>query len=121
MTDTIRRKIKRGTILIFGTTLLAAGQSILLHLRTTDYAHKIVSTYFIIEILILGTMIILGLKNKWTRVILLFLTIWETVLFFQETPYSPDYILMMIIWCVRVYVIAELLFGAINKYYKTEN
>src|SRR5688572_19876553 len=121
MTDTIRRKIKHGTILIYGTILLAAGQSILLHLRTTDYGHKIISTYFIIEILILGVTIILGLKNKWTRIILVVLTIWETILFFKETPIGPDDILMMMTWSIRVYVITGLFTGTMTQYYKADN
>src|SRR5688572_26689159 len=111
MTDIIRRKIRRGTILIYGTILLAVAQSFLLHLITTDYAHKIVSTYFIIEILILGVVVIWGLKNKWTRIIFVVLTVWETILFFQDTPISPDYILMIIAWSIRVYVIVGLFTG----------
>lgn len=121
MTDSIQRRIKRGTILIYVTLLLALGQSILLHLGTTDYAHRIVSTYFIIEILILGVTVIGGLKNKWTRVIFIALTTFETILFFQDTPISPDEILMIIVWCIRVYVIVGLFTGTMNQYYKTDN
>lgn len=121
MTDSIRRKIKRGTILIYATLLLAVGQSILRHLGTTDHAHRINSIYFVVEILILGVTVIGGLKNKWTRVILIALTAFETILFFQDTPISPDEILMIITWCIRVYVIAGLFTGRMNQYYKTDN
>lgn len=121
MTDEIERKIKRGTVLIYITIFLAAGQSIFLHLVTTDYGHKIISTYFIIEILILGLTIFLGLKNKWTRTILIGLTICETVLFFQDVPISPDDLLMMIIWTIRIYVIVGLFSRTMNQYYKATN
>jgi hypothetical protein len=121
MTDSIQRQIKSGTILLYGTILLAVGQSLLLHLGTTDYAHKIISTYFIIEILLLGVTVIGGLRNKWTRVILVVLTVVETVLFFQDTPISPDDTLMIVAWCVRVYVIAGLFTGTMNRHYRTDN
>jgi hypothetical protein len=121
MTDSIQRRIKRGAILIYGTLLLAMGQSILLHLGTTDYGHRIISTYFVIEILILGVTVIGGLKNKWTRVILIALTAFETILFFQDTPISPDEILMIMAWCIRVYVIAGLFTRTMNQYYKMDN
>jgi hypothetical protein len=121
MTGSIQRRIKRGTILIYGSLMLAAGQSILLHLGTTDYAHRIVSAYFVIEALILVVTVIAGLKNKWTRVVLVVLTALETILFFQDTPVSPDDILMIIVWCIRVYVIAGLFIGTMNQYYRTDN
>jgi hypothetical protein len=121
MTDEIGRRIKRGTILIYVTILLAAGQSFILHLGTTDYGHKTVSTYFIIEILILGLVIILGLKNRWTRIVLIGMIICETVLFFQDTPISPDDLLMTIIWVLRVYVIVGLFSRMMNHFYKTTN
>ena len=107
--------------MIYITILLSAGQSILLHLGTTDYGHKIFSTYFIIEILILGLMLLLGLRNKWTRIVLVGLTTFETVLFFRDTPISPDEFLMMIAWCIRVYVIAGLFTGIMNQYYKADS
>lgn len=107
--------------MIYGTLLLALAQSILLHLGTTDYAHRIISTYFFTEILILGATVIAGLKNKWTRVILMVLTAFETILFFQDTPISPNEILMIIAWCIRVYVIAGLFIATMNQYYKTDN
>ena len=120
MADSIQRRIRRGTILIYGSLLLAVGQSTQLHLGTTDYAHRIFSIYFISETLILGVTAIGGLRNKWTRVILVLLTALETILFFQDTPISPDYILMIIAWCIRVYVIAGLFTGAMNQYYKAD-
>lgn len=117
----IIRKIKRGTILLYGTVLLAAGQSIFLHLITTDYAHEIISTYFMIEILILGITIILGLRNKWARIMLVILTMWETILFFHDTPLSPDNIVMIVVWLIRAYVISGLFTRTMNQYYKGNN
>ena len=107
--------------MIYGTLLIAVGQSVLHNLGTTDYAHRIISTYFVIETLILGVIIIGGLKNKWTRVILVVLTALETILFFQDTPIRPDHVLMIIAWCIRVYVIAGLFTRTMNQYYKTDN
>ena len=121
MTDIVQKKIQRGTIIIYGTILLAVGQSIFLEIVTTDYGHKIISSYFIIETLILGLTIILGLKNKWTRIILGILTICEAGFFLIDKPVSPDELLMIIIFGLRVYVIAGLFNMTMNQYYRTDN
>ena len=120
MIDITQKKVRSGKSLIYATVLLAAGQSILLHLGTTDYGHKIISVYFVIEVLILGFTLFLGLKNRWTRMILVILTVWETILFFQD-PISPDNLLMIVIWILRVYVIVTLFGRTMNQYYKADN
>jgi hypothetical protein len=120
MTDTVRKKIQRGTFIIYGTILLAFGQSILLEIGTTDNGHRIISIYFIIETLILGLMTIFGLRNKWTRIILGILTICETGLFLRDRPISPDELIMIIIFGLRVYVILGLFNGTMNQYYRSE-
>jgi hypothetical protein len=122
MAGTPERTIRRGTILMCLTVLLAAVQSILLHLATTDYGHRTNLVYVVIEILTLELTISLGLKNKWTRILLMILTIWETILAFQETGTSgPDYLLMKIIWIVRVYVILGLFSRTMNRYYRAHD
>jgi hypothetical protein len=105
------RKIKRATILIYVTVLLAAGQSILLHLGTSCNGHEVFSTYFMVEVLILALTVAVGLKNKWTRMIFVLLLSWETIIFFKDMPISPDGLLMIFIWAVRVYVVAYCLAG----------
>ncbi|MBT1701034.1 hypothetical protein KK083_29345 [Fulvivirgaceae bacterium PWU4] len=118
MTDTREPKIKQLTMICYLTVILAALQSIFEELMTTDFAHRIFSTYFFIEVAILVVLLGIGLKNEWTRVILALFTFWEVVLFIQEKPISPDEVLMIIIFALRVYVLVRLFSGAANRYYK---
>jgi hypothetical protein len=120
MTDIVQKKIQRGTIIIYATIFLAVGQSILLEIGTTDNGHKIVSIYFIIETLILGLVTIMGFRNRWMRIVLTILTIFETGLFLQDRPISPDELLMIIIFGLRVYVIFGLFNGTMNQYYRNK-
>lgn len=117
MTDAGRIKIKQLAVICYLTIILAAVQSIFEELITTDGAHIIFSTYFFIEVAILAVLISAGLKNKWTRVILALLTFWEVV-FIQDRPFSPDEVLMIVIFGLRLYVLVRLFSGAANRYYK---
>jgi hypothetical protein len=114
------RKIKRATILIYVTVLLAAGQSILLHLGTSCNGHEVFSTYFMVEVLILALTVAVGLKNKWTRMIFVLLLSWETIIFFKDMPISPDGLLMIFIWGIRVYVVAVLFSGTMNQFCRSD-
>jgi hypothetical protein len=118
MTGIAQRKIKRGTIIIYLTIFLAIGQSIFEELGTTDGGHRILSIYFFIEAVTLGLTLLVGLKNSWTRVIIGALTICEIVLFIQDRPVSPDEILMIVIFGLRVFVLVGLFSRELNQYYK---
>ena len=119
MHDIVQKKLRRGTIMIYGTVALALMQSIYLEIITSDYAHQMASPYFFIEIVVLVVMIAAGLKNKWTRIILSVLMLCEVVLFLQDSPVSPDELLMVIIFCLRAYVIIGLFGRTINNHFKT--
>lgn len=114
-------KIKQLAIVCYLTIILAALQSIFEELGTTDGGHYIFSTYFCIEVAMLGVLLTAGLKNKWTRVIVALFTLWEAVLFIQDKPVSPHEILMIVIFGLRVYVLVRLFSGAANRYYKTKS
>lgn len=47
--QTILKRFNRATFLTILTVGLAALQSYILHIGSTDYAHKILSVYFFIE------------------------------------------------------------------------
>lgn len=114
-------RIKQATVLIYITTLLAVIQSVYLHIITTDYAHIILSTHFIIEAVILAVTIFIGLRRKQSRFILGILTLTEVVLFYHERPVSPDELPMIIIFVIRVYVFILLFGKTVNQYYKSVN
>ena len=118
MTDIAQRKIKRGTIIIYLTIFLAIGQSIFEEIGTTDGGHVILSFYFVVETLILALTLFLGLKNRWTRVIIGILTICETILFIQDRPVSPHEILMITIFGLRVFVLIGLFSRDVRQYYR---
>jgi hypothetical protein len=113
-------KIKKWTIIIYLTIAIAAGQSILSEVGTTDNGHKILSTYFFIEITLLGLLLLVGLKNKWTRVLIGLLTFLETALFIADRPVSPDEMLMILIFGLRLYVLIGLFSKEANQYYRTD-
>ena len=117
MTDVAQRKVKRGAIIIYLTILFAIGQSIFEELGTTDGGHRILSIYFLIETLLLGLTLLVRLRNRWTRVMIGALIICEAILFIQDRPISPDEILMIVIFGVRVFVLVGLFSGEVNQYY----
>jgi hypothetical protein len=100
----------RATILTILTVGLSGLQSILLHIGTTDFAHKIFSNYFFIELFIFLLTIITGLKKKIFGIIFLLAFVFETVLFFiNERPISPNVLLMLIVGATRIYILIWLL------------
>jgi hypothetical protein len=121
MNESIRKKISRGTWIMLGTTLLAAGQSIYEELSTSDYAHVIVSRYFVVESIMLLLIVSMGLRNKWTRILLIAPVLYEAWLFFLDSPVSPHELLMVVIFGLRVYVISLLFGNTMNRYYKAAN
>ena len=90
------------TILTVG---FAGFQSFLLHILTTDNAHKILSIYFFIELFILILTISTGLKNRLFATIYFLTFIIEMTLFFiNERPISPDILIMILIGALRIYI-----------------
>ena len=117
MADMIPTIIRRSTFLIYLTVLLSGLNSIWFEIITSDYAHKIFSSYFFIEAAILALTIVVGLRNKWIRIFVGILTAAEVVLFFQDRPISPDESLMIIIFGLRVYILIALFSKPANQYY----
>ena len=104
------RHFNRATILTILTVGLSGLQSVLLHIGTTDFAHKYFSAYFFIELFIFLLTIITGLKQKTSAILFLLVFIFETVWFFiNERPISPDVLLMLIVGVTRIYIIIWLL------------
>lgn len=96
----------RATLLTIVTVGLAAVQSYLMHIGTTDFAHNIFSFYFYAELLILLLAVATGLRNKTVAVIFLLIFVTEIVWFFiYDLPVSPHLFLMYIIGATRVYII----------------
>jgi hypothetical protein len=120
MPDIPQKRIKRATIIIYLTFFLAAGQSIFEELGTTDGGHIILSFYFFIEVALAGFTFFLGLKNGLTRIVIGILTICECILFILDRPVSPDEILMIIIFGLRVFVLLGLFSREVNQYYKED-
>ena len=104
---------------MYVTVLLAIGQSVLSEIGTTDDGHTIVSAYFLIEALIIMLVMVPGFKNRWARVIIAVLTVCEMVLFIQDRPVSPDELLMIVIFALRVYVVVGLFRKPMSQYYRT--
>lgn len=97
--------INKATILTVLTVGLAGLQSYLLHIGTTDYAHKVLSTYFYLELFILLLTISTGLRNRFFATIYFAIFLLEVALFFiNERPISPDNLIMIIIVIVRIYI-----------------
>jgi hypothetical protein len=104
------KHFNRATILTLLTVGLSGVQSVLLHIGTTDFAHKYFSTYFFIELFIFLLAIITGLKHKIYARLFLLVFIFEIALFFiNERPISPDVILMLIVGATRIYILIWLL------------
>ena len=100
----------RATILTIMTVGLSGLQSVLLHIGTTDFAHKFFSTYFFFELFIFLLTIITGLKQKIFAILFLLVFVFETVWFFiNERPISPDILLMLIVGATRIYILIWLL------------
>ncbi|MGE0638077.1 MAG: hypothetical protein AB7G44_13420 [Bacteroidia bacterium] len=96
----------RTTLLTIVTVGLAGLQSYLLHIMTTDFAHKILSAYFFTELFILLLTLTTGLKTKRVATILLFAFAFEFVWFFAyDLPISPDHFLILVIGATRVYIL----------------
>lgn len=104
------RHFNRATILTILTVGLSGLQSVLLHIRTTDFAHKYFSIYFFIELFIFLLTLSTGLKRKTYAILFLLAFIFETVWFFiNERPISPDVLLMLIVGVIRIYILTWLL------------
>jgi hypothetical protein len=104
------KHFNRATILTILTVGLSGLQSVLLHIGTTDFAHKIFSTYFFIELFIFLLTVITGLKQKIFAILFLFVFVFETVWFcINERPISPDVLLMLIVGAIRIYILIWLL------------
>ena len=104
------RHFNRATILTILTVGLSGLQSVLLHIGTTDFAHKYFSTYFFVELFILLLTLSTGLKRKTYAILFLLAFIFETVWFFiNERPISPDVLLMLIVGATRIYILTWLL------------
>jgi hypothetical membrane protein len=104
------RHFNRATILTILTVGLSGLQSVLLHIGTTDFAHKYFSTYFFVELFILLLTLSTGLKRKTFAILFLLAFIFETVWFFiNERPISPDVLLMLIVGATRIYILTWLL------------
>lgn len=100
----------RATILTILTVVLSGLQSVLLHIITTDFAHKYFSIYFFVELFILLLTLSTGLKRKISTILFLLAFIFETVWFFiNERPISPDVSLMLIVGAIRIYILIGLL------------
>jgi|GEM_PF-2289671 len=99
------KHINKATILTILTVVLAGLQSYMFHVGTTDYAHKILSVYFYIELFILLWAIFTGLRNKTFVAIYLLVFLFEAILFFiKEKPISPDNFVMVIVGILRIYI-----------------
>jgi len=101
--------IKKMTFLLYLTIGIAIVQSMYEHIITSDFAHQIISTYFIIECIILGVAIFIGLKNKFGFALIALLTLTESILFLLNIPISPDEFLMVLIFCIRIYILIWIL------------
>jgi len=114
--QTTIQHINKATILTILTVGLAALQSYLLHIGTTDYAHEILSVYFYFELFILILTISTRLKNKIFASIYSLAFVFEAILFFiNELPISPDVFLMLIIGAIRLYILYELIKQQVKK------
>ena len=104
------RHFNRATILTILTVGLSGLQSVLLHIGTTDFAHKYFSMYFFFELFILLLTLTTGLKKKTYAMLFLLVFIFEIVWFFRnERPISPDVLLMIIVGAARIYILIWLL------------
>ena len=104
------RHFNRATILTILTVGLSGLQSVLLHIGTTDFAHKYFSTYFFVELFILLLTLSTGLKRKIYAILFLLALIFEMLWFFiNERPISPDVLLMLIVGATRIYILIWLL------------
>jgi hypothetical protein len=104
------KHFNRATILTILTVGLSSLQSVLLHIGTTDFAHKYFSTYFFLELFIFVLTIVTGLKQKIHVILFLLVFVFETVWFFiNERPISPDVLLMLIVGVTRIYILFWLL------------
>jgi len=103
------RHFNKATILTILTVGLSGFQSVLLHIGTTDFAHKYFSIYFFLELFIFTLTIITGLKEKVFALLFLLVFIFETVWFFtNERPISPDVLIMLIVGATRIYILIWL-------------
>ena len=104
------RHFNRATILTILTVGLSGLQSVLLHIGTTDFAHKYFSTYFFVELFIFLLTLSTGLKRKIYAILFLLALIFEMLWFFiNERPISPDVLLMLIVGATRIYILIWLL------------
>jgi hypothetical protein len=104
------RHFNKATILTILTVGLSGLQSVLLHIGTTDFAHKYFSMYFFVELFILLLTLTTGLKKKIYAMLFLLVFIFEIVWFFRnERPISPDVLLMIIVGASRIYILIWLL------------
>ena len=100
----------KATILTFLTIGLSGLQSYLLHIFTTDFAHKYFSEYFYLELAIFILTITTGLKSKWSATAYFIVFIIEVFWFIKtERPYGPDHSLMLIAGAIRIYILIWLL------------
>ncbi|HYG38310.1 MAG TPA: hypothetical protein VD908_06820 [Cytophagales bacterium] len=99
------RYFNRATFLTIITVGLAGLQCYLLHIGTTDYAHNILSVYFIVELFILLLAIFTGFKNGIFPIIYFMAFLFEATWFFiSEQPISPDNFIMIFIGALRIYI-----------------
>ncbi len=104
------KHFNRATILTILTVGISWLQSVLLHIGTTDFAHKYFSTYFFVELFIFLLTLITGLKQKIFALLFLLAFIFEIALFFiNERPIRPDIFLMLIVGGTRIYILIWLL------------
>jgi hypothetical protein len=78
------KHFNKATILTILTVGLSGLQSILLHIGTTDFAHKYFSTYFFVELFTLLLTLTTGLKKKIYTVVFLLTFIFETAWFLKS-------------------------------------
>lgn len=95
--------------LLIVTLVLALVQSIFLEFVMTDYAHDLFSKYFVLELSLL-VLLVFGFNKKWFSFALSIILSIELFLFFlNDLPVSPDNGIMILIFCIRLYVIYRLL------------
>jgi hypothetical protein len=100
------KHLNRATFLTILTVGLSGLQSILLHIGTTDFAHKYFTIYFFVELFILLLTLATGLKKKTYAILFLLAFIFEAVWFFiNERPISPDVLSMLIVGATRIYIL----------------